>query len=172
MGHLDWSLNFSNGARERKGRTMDIISRISDLAAPGAEAAGLVLDSVSVNSAGKRTTVVIAVDLPEDQVGSASIDAIAAASRAIGAALDDANVPAGAYTLEVSTPGAERPLTDRRHFMRARTRTIAAELADGTSVTGRLDHVSEDHAVLTIDGDQREIPLANVTTARVVLDFG
>src|SRR5688572_6557441 len=104
---------------------MNATSRIAALAGPVAQSAGLVVDSVEVTSAGSRTTVSITLDLPDDAIGSASLDAIAAASRGIGAALDEANEPAGAYTLEVGTPGIDRPLTERRHFLRARTRTVA-----------------------------------------------
>src|SRR5690606_30787530 len=104
----------------------DMTSReqIADLAAPGASQAGLVVDSVEVTQRGATTVVTVVVDLPDDQTGSATIDTVAQASRAISAALDEAGVPAGAHTLEVTTPGIDRPLTTPSHFKRARTRTV------------------------------------------------
>lgn len=128
---------------------MDLDARIADLAAPAAQAAGLVVDSVTIKPAGKRTSVVVTVDLPADQVGSADIDAIAQASRDIGAALDDANVPSTPYTLEVSTPGIDRPLTERHHFSRARTRLVTLTGAEGATTTGRLTEVTDEGVVLT-----------------------
>ncbi|GMA37057.1 ribosome maturation factor RimP [Demequina litorisediminis] len=148
---------------------MDISDRIADLAAPAAQEAGLVLDSVTVSPAGKRSRVTVTVDLPETEVGSADLDRVADASRAIGAALDAANVPSTPYVLEVSTPGTDRPLTERRHFLRARTRLV--ELAvDGEAVTGRLIDVDGDSLVLDVDGERREVALGSVTAASIVVE--
>ena len=147
---------------------MDIDSRIAELATPGAHAAGLIVDSVQIDRAGGQQRVLVTVDLPDEEIGAASLDAIASASRAIGAALDEANVPSDAYTLEVGTPGLSRPLTERRHFLRARTRLVALDLVDGTIVKGRLTDVEDDSAVL--DGERR-IPLADVAVGSIELDF-
>jgi len=150
---------------------MDITSQIADLAAPGAEQAGLVVDGVDVAAAGKRSRVLITLDLPETEVGSASLDAIATASRAIGAALDDANVPATPYVLEVSTPGTDRPLTERRHFLRARTRLVDLTLTDGTTASGRLTDVDGDEVVLDTGGDEVRVALASVATGAIVVEL-
>jgi ribosome maturation factor RimP len=147
---------------------VNIETRIADLAAPAAQTAGLVVDSVEVDKAGSQQRVVVTVDLPDDELGSASLDAIAEASRAIGKALDEANVPETAYLLEVGTPGLSRPLTERRHFLRARTRLVALDLTDGTIVKGRLTEVDGDDAVL--DGERR-VPLASVVVGSIELDF-
>ena len=147
---------------------MDIENRIADLAAPAAAEAGLIVDSVTVDKADGQQRVVVAVDLPDDELGSASIDAIAAASRSIGAALDEANVPATAYTLEVGTPGLSRPLTERRHFLRARTRLVALDLTDGTIVKGRLTEVDGDTAILD---DEQRVPLEIIVVGSIEVDF-
>lgn len=147
---------------------MDIENRIADLAGPAAQSAGLIVDSVEVNKSGSSQSVVVTVDLPNDELGSASLDSIAAASRAIGKALDEANVPETAYTLEVGTPGLSRPLTERRHFLRARTRLVALDLNDGSIVKGRLTDVEGDDIVLDAE---RRVPLATVVVGSIELDF-
>lgn len=149
---------------------MDISSRITELATPAATAAGLVIEDVTVESAGKRTRVLVTLDLPETEVGSADLDRIADASRGIGAALDEANVPESAYDLEVSTPGISRPLTERRHFMRARTRLVTVTLVDG-AVTGRLRDVDGEDLVLKVDGEERRVPLAQVRKGRIEVEM-
>ncbi len=149
---------------------MDISDRIADLARPAAETAGLVLDTVTVSPAGKRTRVTVTVDLPETEVGSADLDRVAEASRAIGAALDEADVPSTPYVLEVSTPGTDRPLTERRHFLRARTRLVELVLADG-ALTGRLTDVDGDTLVLDVDGERREVALGDVTRGQIVVEL-
>ena len=150
---------------------MKLDERIADLAGPAAEAAGLMVDSVTVTAAGKNTRVLVTVDLPEDAVGSADLDSVAKASRAIGDALDEANVPPGAYTLEVSTPGTDRPLTLRRHFLRARTRRVILDLVAGGTLTGRIVDVTEDALVLDADGNPLTVPLADVTLGRVQVEM-
>lgn len=150
---------------------MDISRQIADLATPGADAAGLVVDGVTVSPAGKRTRVLITLDLPETEVGSASLDAIAVASRAIGAALDEANVPKNEYTLEVSTPGTDRPLTERRHFMRARSRLVTLDLAEGATATGRIVAVEDDSVVLEADGEQMSYALTDIADGRIEIEM-
>jgi len=147
---------------------MGLENRIADVAAPAAASVGLIVDSVEIDRAGGQQVVLITVDLPDEDIGSASLDSVAAASRAISKALDEADVPADAYTLEISTPGISRPLTERRHFLRARTRLVSLDLTDGTIVKGRLTDVDGDDAVL--DGERR-VPLASVVVGAIDLDF-
>ena len=150
---------------------MDLSTRIAELAATAAATAGLELDGVTVSPAGKRTRVLVTVDLPETDVGGANLEAVAEASRAIGAALDEANVPSTPYMLEVSTPGTDRPLTERRHFMRARTRKVTLHLSAGGELTGRLNDVDGDTLVLTVNGADERVAIADVTRGQVVVEL-
>ena len=69
---------------------------------------------------------------------------VGAASHALSAALDAAGVMGEApYVLEVTSPGIDRPLIERRHFMRARGRLVRFVLTDGRQVTGRVAQVSD-----------------------------
>jgi len=150
---------------------MDVTSRIAHLAEEPARAAGLVVDGVEIHHAGKHTRVVVTLDLPEDQLGSASLDAVAQASRGIGDALDAANVPTGPYTLEVSTPGLDRILNERRHFVRARGRLLSVQMRDGSAREGRLVEVEDDGIVLDSAGQVTTVPLAEVEGARIEIDW-
>jgi ribosome maturation factor RimP len=150
---------------------MDVSGQIAELAGPAAQSAGMIVDGVDVAMAGSRTRVLVTVDLPDDAIGAADLDTVAEASRAIGAALDEAGVPKGAYVLEVSTPGTDRILTERRHFLRARTRMVELDLTDGTQTTGRLSDLVEDTLVLDTDGVVARIALADVTRGRVQVEF-
>ena len=150
---------------------MDVSGQIAELAGPAAQSAGMIVDGVDVAKAGSRTRVLVTVDLPDDAIGAADLDTVAVASRAIGAALDEADVPKGAYTLEVSTPGTDRVLTERRHFLRARTRLVELDRTDGTQTTGRLSDLIEDTLVLDNDGVEARIALADVKRGRVQVEF-
>jgi ribosome maturation factor RimP len=123
--------------------------RVREAVEPAVTAAGLVLEDVTVSAAGRRTLVRVVVDLDDDALGSLDSDTLGSVSRAVSAALDATDPVRGAYVLEVSTPGTDRPLTELRHFRRARTRLVRLTLADGTVVAGRL--VSAESSGLGVD---------------------
>ncbi|GAB4084961.1 hypothetical protein GCM10028784_15910 [Myceligenerans cantabricum] len=139
---------------------------------PVVDDADLYLEQVRVTRAGSRSVVRITVDLPETQVGSLDSDTLGDVSRAVSAALDVDDVVAGAYTLEISTPGTSRALTTARHFRRARTRLVTLTLADGGSAAGRLTDVTGegDDAVVVLD-DSRRVPLSEVRKGTVDVEL-
>ncbi|MCA5893224.1 ribosome maturation factor RimP [Isoptericola sp. NEAU-Y5] len=145
---------------------------------PAVTGAGLFLEDVAVSRAGSRSVVRVTVDLPEDQVGSLDSDTLGDVSRAVSAALDADDVVSGAYVLEVSTPGTTRPLTDLRHFRRARSRVVSLRLHDGGTVSGRLVDVVEEtepgaegaEPVLVLS-DGTRVRLADVRKGRVEVEL-
>ncbi len=145
---------------------------VREVVGPVVEAAGLYLEETSVSRAGSKSVVRITVDLPDDALGSLDSDSLGDVSRAISAALDTDDVVSGAYTLEISTPGTSRPLTELRHFKRARTRLVTLKMMDGSRVEGRLTDVltDGDGHVLVLDGDSR-IPLGDVRRGKVEVEL-
>ncbi len=128
---------------------------------------GLVLDDVAVTTVGDRLLLRVVLDLPDEQAGSLSLDAIADAARAVSGALDEAD-PMGQspYTLEVSSPGVERPLTEPRHLRRNVGRVVQLTLVDGGVATGRVLSVQDDDAlVLLLNGAKKGMP---ATKQRVI----
>ena len=87
----------------------------------------LVVESIKITGPAQNCTVEITVDYTEDRTDSLSLDTIAEISGVFSAALDraDANDEFFPYLLEVSSPGATRELSERRHWVRARTRLVA-----------------------------------------------
>jgi ribosome maturation factor RimP len=157
-----------------------VTQRVSDAVQPVVAAAGLALEGVEVGRAGKRSVVRLVLDLHEDAVGSLDLDTLADVSRDIGTALDDTDAVPGEYTLEVSTPGTSRPLTELRHFKRARTRLVRLVLRDGGSAFGRLLAVEDRTLVLgPVDaatgrdtaGDPARLPLADVARGAVEVEL-
>jgi len=147
------------------------------LAEPLARAAGLVVENVTITPAGKRRVLRVIVDLPEDRTGGVPMDAVSAAAQAISAALDTSPVMGGMpYVLEVSSPGADRPLTERRHWLRARGRLVELTAPAGTTpawspgeAIGRLTAVTETGLVL--DGE-REVNWPDIAGGRIEIEFG
>ena len=99
------------------------------LLTPVVAASGHDLEDVSVQVVGRRSVVRVVIDGD----GGVDLDGIAEVSRAISATMDNpANDPfAGPYVLEVTSPGVDRPLTERRHWARAVGRLIAVNGIEG-----------------------------------------
>lgn len=145
---------------------------VREVVGPVVEAAELYLEEVTVTRAGNTSVVRITVDLPDDALGSLDSDRLGDVSRAMSAALDEDDVVSGAYTLEISTPGTSRPLTELRHYKRARTRLVTLKMMDGSRVEGRLTDVLDDGDgdVLVLDGESR-IPLGDVRRGKVEVEL-
>src|SRR3984885_3713760 len=115
------------------GRSPDE-GRIADVIRPVVAAAGMDLEAVRVTAAGRRRLLRVVVD---SDLG-VSLDDAAAISRKLSAALDTVAVMGDfPYTLEVSSPGVDRPLTEPRHWRRAAGRLVQVAVADAGVVSGR-----------------------------------
>jgi len=148
--------------------TPEITDRLAALLAGPIEALGLDLEAVDLSKAGKRSVLRIAVD----KDGGVDMDDIAAATSEVSRLLDDSDVMGNAtYTLEVSSPGVDRPLTLPRHWRRNTDRLVKVSLADGEEVTGRIVETDETGAGLDVDGSVRRIELGDVAKARVQIEF-
>lgn len=161
--------------------TPALTSRVKDVVAPVVSAAGLFLEAVEVAPAGRRTVVRVVLDL-DTEPGGLDLDTLADVSREVADALDAADVVPGEYTLEVSTPGVERPLTEPRHFLRARGRLVRLVRRDGGTLTGRLADVDGEELVLAVEapvakGARRRapidarVPLADVLSGHVEVEL-
>ena len=137
------------------------------LTAPLAEI-GLDVESVELTQAGKRRMLRVAVD----QDGGVTMDDIADATREVSRVLDVSDAMGSQpYTLEVTSPGTDRPLTLPRHWRRNRSRLVKVALADGGSLTGRVTDADEVRAVLDVDGTPHEVAYGDVSKAKVQIEF-
>ncbi|WP_101588084.1 ribosome maturation factor RimP [Brevibacterium jeotgali] len=153
--------------------------RIRDeLAGPLAEA-GLTVEEIRAHAAGRHRTLTVVIDLDADHSDPVPFDTVTEASRMVSEVLDGIEVwGEHPYTLEVTTPGAERPLTEPRHFRRARGRRVRAELgadegapSDGGTVEGVLTDVDDEGIVLEGVRDGDRILFSEVATAQVVVSL-
>ena len=142
--------------------------RLGPLLTPVLDEVGLELDDVELRPAGRRTVLRVIVD-HED---GANLDQIAEATSSISRLLDDSDLMgAGSYTLEVTSPGVDRPLTQPRHWRRNRGRLVKVVGPDGTQITGRVVSADDDAAELDVDGSVVSMPYADVAVARVQVEF-
>ncbi|GEK20710.1 ribosome maturation factor RimP [Cellulomonas xylanilytica] len=158
--------------------------RVRHVVEPAVVAGGLVLEDVTVRKAGPRSVVEVVLDVTEDDEGGLDLDRVAEATRAVSDALDAADVIVGEYTLDVMSPGVDRPLTERRHFTHAVGRLVTVSLADGGSLAGRLTEVDRsDDAIVVVPvtpglkgrkpvvGAPVRVPLSDVRHAHVEVDL-
>jgi ribosome maturation factor RimP len=146
----------------------ELATRLEPLVAGAVTAAGFDLDSFEVQQAGRRQLVKVVVD-GDDGVG---LDEVAEISRAVSAVLDEnEHVIASAYTLEVTSPGLDRPLGKPRHWRRAKFRLVRVTPREGQEFVCRVGHAGPDAARALVDGKLRDVVYADVAKAVIEIEF-
>ena len=162
------------GSAKRAGEGPVDEGRIADVIGPVVTAAGMDLESVRVTAAGRRRLLRVVVDSDR----GLSLDDAAAVSRDLSAALDTVAVMGDfPYTLEVSSPGVDRPLTDSRHWRRAVGRLVQVTVTDSAGsgpVSGRIVAADADGVTLDVAGDQktRRFPYPVLGPGAIQVEFG
>ena len=147
--------------------------RLRGLLEPLVSAKNLDLEEVEVSRAGRRGVLRIVVD-SDDGV---DLDECAELSRTISKTLDETDAMGeDEYQLEVTSPGAERPLTEHRHYVRAVGRLARLQLPEGELVARilRVDDEGLDLEVPGVKGRKptaRRVEFAQIAKARVELEF-
>lgn len=119
------------------------------------------------------------VSVYADSEDGADADTLAGLSRSLSFLLDTEDLIKGRYRLDVSTPGADQPLADRRQYRRHIGRTLAVTFeraatdggGQGEVVTAQGELASVDDDGLVLDGETAPIPFDAVREARVVLPW-
>jgi ribosome maturation factor RimP len=137
---------------------------------PVLEESGLELVELEVQSSLVRVTV--------DQAGGVDLEALSVANRLVSRVLDEVDPFPGHYTLEVSSPGLERPLRRPEHFRRAVGSAVSVRLLPGAGdvrrVTGQLSEAGEDGFVVVgpgVPGGSQAIRYEDVERARTVFEW-
>jgi ribosome maturation factor RimP len=146
---------------------------LTELLAPVVAGLGLECLGVEYSPSHGNSLVRVYIDAPERAV---TVDDCEAASRQISATLDVHDPVQGRYTLEVSSPGLDRPLFTAEQFGRFIGQTAKLEVnlpIDGRRrFQGPIRGVEDDAIVLEQDGVAVNIAHANVHRAKLVPDFG
>ena len=144
--------------------TSDVATRVSDLVAPIIEARGAELYDVVLGGATLQVLV----------GGDVDLEGLAALTREISAALDEADPLPDRYTLEVSSPGLERNLRTPRHFAGAIGETIKVKTTntEARRADGVLTTADDEGFVVDTGTEQRRISYAEVERARTVFIWG
>jgi ribosome maturation factor RimP len=144
-------------------------SRIADAIRPVVTASGMDLESVRVSAAGRRRLLRVVVDSDR----GVSLDDAAAVSRELSSVLDRLEVMGDfPYTLEVSSPGVDRPLTEPRHWRRAAGRLVTVTLTHGDVLTGRITQADAEGVILDAEGVHSRFPYDVLGAGAIQVEFG
>ncbi len=151
---------------------MAITDQIAQLVTPAVQAQGFFLEEVLLVSPGKHRIITCIVDGET----SLNMDQVTAVSRAISELLDEAPFMGEApFTLEVTSPGVDRPLTQPRHFAKNVDRLLKVARTDGEIVTGRITANTEADVTLLVtekkESKEIVIAFADIKRATVEIEF-
>lgn len=151
---------------------MSLTQSITELIEPAVTEAGFYLEEVQNTSAGNHRVVTCIVDGQTPL----NLDQVTVVSRLISELLDSASfMDETPFTLEVTSPGVDRPLTLPRHWTKNLTRLVKVTLQDGTVTTGRLTEFNEVSATLVENIKGRikthQFNFADIKRAVVEIEF-
>jgi len=151
---------------------MAITDQIAQLVTPAVEAQGFFLEEVLLVSPGKHRIITCIVDGDT----SLNMDQVTAVSRAISELLDEAPfMGEAAFTLEVTSPGVDRPLTKPRHFAKNVDRLLKVARTDGEVITGRITANTDADVTLLVtekkESKETIIAFTDIKRATVEIEF-
>ena len=131
---------------------------------PAIESLGFYVEDITITSAGKRSMLTVIVDGDTHL----SLDQVTVATKAISEIVE--NLPTlgnNPFTLEVTSPGLDRPLTKPRHWRKNQDRLIKIVLTDGKEVMGRI----KDSTETSVTVDDQTINFADIKRATLEVEF-
>jgi len=144
-----------------------LISLIAPVVAP----LGLEVDRVEVRGVGHRQIVRVMLDGDGPAGTGPDLDQISEATKLVSASLDEADMGSQPYVLEVSSRGVGARLTTPTHFRRNVGRLVSLTLADGRTLEGRVESVSDDTVQLRVGSQPEPVTLAAIRRAVVQVEF-
>ncbi len=149
---------------------MDLTRRIAEIITPSLEDMGYELVRVRLTGS-QRMTLQIMADRKDE--AAMTVEDCADISNATSALMDVEDPISDAYTLEVSSPGIDRPLTKPEHFTRYAGFDAKVEMhhmiGGRKRFTGIVQGIEDDQIILESDGDRVMLPYAEMRSAKLVL---
>jgi len=151
---------------------MSLSEKITELVQPAVEKAGFFLENVHVVSPGKHRIITCIVDGQTPL----NLDQVTSVSREISELLDVADfMDDSPFTLEVTSPGVDHPLTLARHWQKNLNRLVKVVKLDGSVVNGRITSIEELHVLLIEDikGKPKEhtVQFSDIKRATIEIEF-
>jgi ribosome maturation factor RimP len=146
---------------------MSLVENLTELLAPVVSKAGFVLEEVKITPLGKRRLIAVIVD---GLARNPNLDEVTVVSRQVSDILDSYSLLGDQpFTLEVTTPGVDRPLTLPRHWVKNIGRLVKITCIDGTTLTGRI--VSANETEVTLESVEPAISFDQIKRAQIEIEF-
>ncbi len=151
---------------------MAIKDQIAELITPALQEAGYYLEEVNLVTPGNHRIVTVIVD----GESALNLDQVTVASKLVSELVDEAAFMGETpFTLEVTSPGIDRPLTLPRHFAKNVTRLLKVTKTDGIVITGRITSNTDVDLTLSVvekkETKEVVISLADIKRAVVEIEF-
>ncbi|CAN2241236.1 ribosome maturation factor RimP [Candidatus Planktophila dulcis] len=151
---------------------MALKDQISEYITPALHKAGYFLEDVNLVSPGQHRIVTVIVD----GESALNLDQVTVASKLVSELLDEATFMGETpFTLEVTSPGIDRPLTLPRHFAKNIDRLLKVTKTDGVVITGRILTNTDNDLTLSVtekkDVKEVVISLGDIKRAQVEIEF-
>ena len=144
---------------------MSLVFDLTELLRPVVEKSGFILEEVKVTPLGRRRQISIIVD-GEDR--NPNLDEVAGLSRAISTQLDEFSALGDSpFTLEVTSPGVDRPLTELRHWRKNIGRLVNIVTKEDKEISGRIQSVGSNGVTI----DDTEYELTAIKRAQIQIEF-
>jgi ribosome maturation factor RimP len=145
--------------------------QLVEMIGPVVEAMGYELVGIEYLQQGRYSQVRIYID-KDRGISLADCEAV---SHQVTGILDVEDPVQGAYNLEVSSPGLDRPLFTLEQFRRYTGQEVKLNLGDKIDgrrkYTGKIATVGDDHVVIESDGNEISIPADMIRQARIIPEF-
>ncbi|CAN2210443.1 ribosome maturation protein RimP [Candidatus Nanopelagicaceae bacterium] len=149
---------------------MAIKDQIAELITPALQQAGYFLEDVNLVTPGNHRIVTVIVD----GENALNLDQVTVASKLISELMDEAPFMGETpFTLEVTSPGIDRPLTLPRHFAKNVSRLLKVTKTDGVVETGRITSNTDSDVTLSVveKKEMKEVVIALADIKRAVVEI-
>ena len=137
---------------------------ISAAITPALSDLGFYLEDITITSAGRRSMLTVIVDGDTHL----SLDQVTVATKAISEIVENIqSLGQAPFTLEVTSPGLDRPLTKPRHWRKNIDRLVKIVLLDGKEVKGRVKDATEISATV----DEQVVKFSDIKHATLEIEF-
>jgi ribosome maturation factor RimP len=137
---------------------------ISAAITPALSNLGFYLEDVVITTAGRRSMITVIVDGDTHL----SLDQVTQVTKAIGEIIENIqSLGQSPFTLEVTSPGLDRPLTKPRHWRKNINRLVKVVLLDGKEIKGRVRDSTQISATI----DEQVINLSEIKRATLEIEF-
>ena len=137
---------------------------ISAAITPALSDLGFYLEDITITSAGRRSMLTVIVDSDTHL----SLDQVTVATKAISEIVENIqSLGQAPFTLEVTSPGLDRPLTKPRHWRKNIDRLVKIVLLDGKEIKGRVKDATEISATV----DEQVVKFSDIKRATLEIEF-